>query len=185
MRRVAALAAALAGLGAAGAASAFDDATTGFGLAPPPGYSATRTGHRRQFDIGVGLNPIAGRPTKAGTGDYLCEAGFKQAEANAKLSRAEINALIERPEWVNLAKAAFEFVFRITDEGRFTLRGYRGLELLAAPKAGPDHENVRVFVSLAETPKGRVTLICATTRAEFAAALADFRAIRAGIRLPE
>jgi hypothetical protein len=30
-----------------------------------------------------------------------------------------------------------------------------------------------------------VTLICATTRAEFAAALADFRAIRAGIRLPE
>jgi hypothetical protein len=170
---------------ATGAQAFVQDPASGFGIRPPAPFVAEQTTARRQFDFGVGVTSTTGKPGLAGTGKYVCEGGFKAASQNNGLTRAEINALVDKPEWVNLAKAAFEIAFRVTAQRRFTLEGYRGMEFEAAPKGGPGGEDVRVFISLVETSKGRVTLLCLTQKADYAAARSQFRAIRASINLPK
>ncbi|MGL4496941.1 MAG: hypothetical protein ACRCUX_14110, partial [Beijerinckiaceae bacterium] len=147
-----------------GAAFAFSDSATGFAVAPPAPFTTEPT-QRRQFDVGAGVISPAGKPPIVGETKYICEAGFKSAPQNASLTRAQINTMIESKEWVNLARAALELAFSIEAQNHFTLRGYRGMEFHARPKLGPGHENVRMSVSMVETPKGRVTVICGTTRA--------------------
>jgi hypothetical protein len=161
------------------------DPATGFGIRPPAPFVAEQTTNRRQFDIGVGIKSSTGAPAPAGTGSYVCEAGFKAAAQNNSLSRAEINAFMDKPEWANIARATLELAFSITTQQRFTLEGYRGIELRGQPKAGPGAENVRMVMSIVETSKGRVSMICLTDRAAFAKALPQFRAIRATINLPK
>ena len=161
------------------------DTTSGFSIDPPAPFVAERTTNRPQFDVGVGIRSSNGVPPSAGTSSFVCEAGFKAAPQNASLTRAEINALVDKPEWVNLAKAAFELVFSITSQRRFTLQGYRGMEFQAVPKGGPGGANVRVLISLVETPKGRTTLFCLTQAPAYGVARQQFRAIRSSITLPE
>jgi hypothetical protein len=166
-------------------AQRFTDPGSGFAVNPPAPFTTEQTSNRRQFDVGVGISSTTGRPRLAGSGRYVCEAGFKAAPQNASLSRAEINALVDKPEWVNIAKATFELIFRVTSQRRFTLEGYRGLEFEAIPKAGPGAEDVRVFISVVETAKGRTTLLCLTQKDDYKAARPQFRAIRGSINLPK
>jgi hypothetical protein len=169
-----------------GAASAFyQDPATGFALTPPKGWTVEQSSGRRQFDVGVTVNPDAGRPRKAGIGPGVCEAGFKSAANNAGLTQKEINALVNKSEWVNLARAAVEMGFQVSGQQRFTLQGFRGIEFQGRPKAGPNAENARIFMSIVETPKGRVSMVCAVDKADYAGALPKLRAIRAGINLPQ
>ncbi len=169
---------------AALAQNSFADPATGFGLAPPAPFAIEPT-TRRQFDVGVGIKSASGQPAPAGTSPYVCEAGFKAAPQNASLTQAEINAQMEKPEWVRLIRATIELAFNVTAERRFTLQGFRGIEFQGSPKAGPGHENARMVMSMVETPKGRVTMVCVTERSGFDRALPQFRAIRATITLPK
>jgi hypothetical protein len=163
----------------------FADPATGFGIKPPAPFVAEQTTNRRQFDIGVGVKSTTGNPAPAGTGGYVCETGFKAAPQNNGLSRSEINALMDKPEWVNVARSTIELAFSISGQQRFTLEGYRGIEFRGQPKAGPGAENARMFMSFVETAKGRVTIVCLTDKAAFSKALPQFRAIRASINLPK
>jgi hypothetical protein len=168
------------------AAQAFStDPATGFGIRPPAPFVAEQTTNRRQFDVGVGVKSTTGSPAPAGSGAYVCEAGFKAAAQNNRLSRDEINAFMDKPEWVNVARATMELAFAINAQQRFTLEGYRGIEFRGQPKGGPGAENVRMFMSIVETAKGRTTVICLTDKAAFGKVLPQFRAIRASINLPK
>jgi hypothetical protein len=167
------------------AAAFFQDPSTGFALTPPKGWTVEQSSGRRQFDVGVTVNPDAGRPRKAGNGPAVCEAGFKASASNAGVTQKEINALVNKPEWVNLARAAIELGFHVSGQQRFTLQGYRGIEFQGRPKAGPDAENARIFMSIVETSKGRVSMVCSVVKADFASALPKLRAIRSGINLPQ
>jgi hypothetical protein len=168
------------------AAHAFStDPATGFGIRPPAPFVAEQTTNRRQFDVGVGIKSTTGAPPTAGPTPYVCEAGFKAAAQNNGLSREEINAFMDKPEWVSVARATMELVFKITSQQRFTLEGYRGIEFRAQPKEGPGAENVRMHISIVETARGRSSLFCVTEKAAFAKALPQFRAIRATISLPK
>ena len=164
----------------ASAQNGLSDAATGFAIAPPAPFVAEPTS-RRQFDVGGGIKSTTGKPAPAGTGAYVCEAGFKAAAQNNDLTRDQINAQMDKPEWRRLARAAIELAFNVTAERRFTLQGFRGLEFQGSPKAGPGHEEARMFMSMVETPKGRVTMVCVTERTGFDRALPQFRAIRATI----
>jgi hypothetical protein len=168
----------------ASAQGRFGDPATGFGLSAPAPFSVEPV-TRRQFDVGVGVRSSTGVPPSVGADPYICQAGFKAASQNAGLSRAELNAFAAKPEWRNLMRAAIELAFQVTAEGSFTLSGYRGIELQARPKAGPGAENVRALMSIVETAKGRTTMICLTDRASFARALPRFRALRAGLTIPQ
>ncbi len=166
------------------AQTAFADPATGFGIAPRAPFISEPTS-RRQFDVGVGIKSTTGQPAPAGVAPYVCEAGFKAAPQNNGLSREAINAQMDKPEWANLVRATIELAFTVTAQQRFTLQGYRGIELRGAPKAGPGHEEARMFMSMVETPKGRVTMVCVTERNGFARALPQFRALRATLTLPK
>jgi hypothetical protein len=167
----------------AAAQTQFQDPATGFGMRTKPPFTVEPTS-RRQFDVGAGVKSSTNDPPVAGTGAYICEGGFKAASQNNGLSRSDINALIAKPEWRRLARSAIEIAFTVSGEQVFTLSGYKGIEFMAQPNAGPGAENVRVLMSIVETAKGRVTLICLTDRRAFQRALPQFRSIRSMITLP-
>ncbi len=177
------LAALLLWLAAPAAATAFEDAATGFAVAPIPG-ATIQPASRRQFDVGVAVDPDSGFPPRAGTGAHLCEAGFKAAPQNATLTQAEIDAAFARPEWANMVRSIFELTFAVTSLRRVRLDGANGFAVEARPKFGPDHDNARAFLTLHETPKGRVTLVCVTTAAAWRKAAPFFRRVAGAIRLP-
>ncbi|MGL4812637.1 MAG: hypothetical protein ACRCXM_12750 [Beijerinckiaceae bacterium] len=165
-------------------ASAFSDSATGFAVAAPEPFLIEKT-DRGQFDVGVGIRSATGKPSVAGETKYLCETGFKSAPQNASLTREAINAMVEQAQWVNNARRAIEFVFRVDAQNYFRLQGYQGIEFHVRPKSGHAADTVRMTMSMVETPKGRVTFLCSTKTPEFNAALPTFRAIRAGVTLPE
>ena len=183
MRIIAALAAFVI-LAQPSRAFAFEDPATGFGIAPAAPFSA-EPDRRPPFDVWAGVKSATGKPEIRGTGKFICEAGFKAAPENAKLSRDDINALVDKPEWMNHARTALELAFHIDDQQRFALQGYRGFEFQGRPKSGPGAEDARMFLSMVETAKGRTTMICVTAASGFEAAVAQFREIRATINLPK
>ncbi len=162
----------------------FSDPSTGFAIRPPAGFTTQQT-TRRQFDVGVGITSTTGVPAAAGTSAFVCEGGFKAAATNNDLTQAEINALVDKPEWRKLIRSTFELIGTVKAERRFTQEGYRGVELQVTPKAGPDAANVRMVVAMVETAKGRTTVLCVTTLKDLAKGLPQFRAIRASITLPK
>jgi hypothetical protein len=171
------------------ASASFRDPATGFSIAPPAPFTTEPTTHRT-FDIAVGLRSSTNLPPSVGRSPdgsqpFICQAGFKAAAQNNDLSRAEINALMAKPEWRKVIRSTLELAFQIDGERAFTKQGYRGIELRARPKAGPGAENVRALMSFVETAKGRTTLVCLTDRASFNKALPQFRAVRATMTAPE
>jgi hypothetical protein len=93
--------------------------------------------------------------------------------------------MMAKREWLNVHKSLFEMTGTVSDLVPFDHQGYTGIEMTITPKAGPAAESIRMFVSTVETPKGRTALICIAEKHSIAAALPQFRAVRAAIRAPE
>jgi hypothetical protein len=89
------------------------------------------------------------------------------------------------PEWQNVHKSLFELTGTVSDLVTFEHQGYTGIEMTITPKVGPAGESIRMLVSTVETPKGRTALICIAEKDGIAAALPQFRTVRAAIRAPE
>jgi hypothetical protein len=166
-------------------AQRIQDPDTGFSVNPPAPFKAEQTSNRRQFDFGVGISSKTGSPTPGGTTPFVCEVGFKAAPQNADLSIREINRLTDSPERQKSVRSIIETLFSISHQRTFTLQGVRGIELRGQPKIGPGADNARMMMSIVETPKGRVTLVCITKLNEIDAAMPRFRAIRNTITLPK
>ncbi len=162
----------------------FVDPNSGFGLTVAAPFTVEPTS-RRQFDVGAGVKSSTGRPPVVGTGQFICEAGFKAAAQNNSLTRQEINAFVQKPEWRKLARAAIELGFKVTAERTFMLDGFRGIEYQARPKSGPGANDVRTLMSIVETSKGRTTVLCLTDKRAFRTSLATFRTLRNGLTLPQ
>ena len=186
MKVIAAVAVMLASLTAQPllAQGSFVDPSTGFGLTVAAPFTVEPVS-RRQFDVGVGVKSSTGLPPIVRTGQFVCEVGFKAAAQNNDVTREEINALVQKPEWRRLARAAIGLVFTITAERTFILAGFRGIEYQARPKAGPGSEDVRTLMSIVETPKGRITIFCLTNKKAFQSSVASFRSLRNGVTLPQ
>ena len=166
------------------AQGSFSDPSTGFGITVAAPFTV-EPASRRQFDVGIGVKSSTGLPRIVGTGQFVCEAGFKAASQNNDLTRQEINAFVLKPEWRKLARAAIELAFTVTSERTFMLEGFRGLEYHARPKLGPGAEDVRTLMSIVETSKGRMTILCLTDRRSFQASLPTFRSLRNAVTLPK
>jgi hypothetical protein len=167
----------------AGPTLALVDDSTGFGVDPQAPYVAKLSEHPKE-DVTFGIDAVGGKPAPAGTSAHLCGAGFKRNSANADYKQAQINALVDDRQWRAKARDVLGMMMTIESENVFSIKGARGVEFLATPKIGPDHENVSLMMSLVETPLGRVTFTCAATKADFKAGLDSFRAIRSTITLP-
>jgi hypothetical protein len=166
-------------------AQGFADPATGFAISPPDAFTALRTTNRQGFDVTVGIQPKAEFPTPYLQGRFLCEATFKAAAENTKLSQTEINALVDKPAWCNLIVADFNLTFDIVSQRRFTLQGFRGIELTLRLKGSKPGDDPVLLASLVNTAKGRTMLICNTFAKAMPAAVGSFRAIRQSITLPK
>jgi hypothetical protein len=166
------------------AQGSFTDPVTGFGITVRAPFTVEPTS-RRQFDVGIGVKSSTGLPPLVGTGQYVCEAGFKAASQNNDLTRTEINAFVQKPEWRKVARAVIELGFTVTSERTFMLSGFRGIEYHARPKFGPGAEEVRGLVSMVETSRGRTTVLCLTDRRAFQRSLATFRSLRSAVIIPQ
>jgi hypothetical protein len=163
-------------------ACAFSDEATGFAISAPEPFVVQPVPHR-SVDVGVGVTSTTGFPNTSGS-DYLCQAGYKATSSNAGLTQDDINRLVDGQNWVAIARRSFETLFSIDHEERFTLDGFRGIEFQGVPKRGPGANEARVFISMVESVKGRVTMVCSTSGPDHPKAVSDFRAIRSTIKLP-
>lgn len=165
------------------AAQDFEDSASGLRVAVPEGFRAT-PGRHPGYDVAVGLDPVSGTPRRAGTGPHLCQLAWVSAPQNARLTQDEINRLSTTPEREATIRSAMERAFVVEALRPFTLGKVAGTELTGTPRAGPGAGEARVLTSLAETPRGRMTMICAVHRGDEAAGMAVLRRLRDGVRLP-
>jgi hypothetical protein len=178
---------ALAAILFAGAAVAqsYGDSASGLSVSPPAGFKAEAGGRHPQFEVTIDISSKTGTPKAVNSTGQLCTLGFKSATQNAQLNRDAINEQMAKPEWQQLYREMFETIGTVSDLKLFEHQGFAGIELIVTPKAGPNAQNVRMFTSTLETAKGRTALICATDQAGLAAALPQFKALRATIHAPE
>jgi hypothetical protein len=187
MTRSLRLSAALAAMLSAGAAAAqsYGDPATGLSVSPPAGFKAEAGKPHPQFEATIDISSKTGAPKAVNSTSALCTLGFKSAAQNAKLTRELVNEQMAKPEWQQLYRDMFETIGTVSDLKLFEHQGFSGIELIVTPKAGPNAQNVRMFTSTLETAKGRTALICSTDQAGLAAALPQFKALRATIHAPE
>lgn len=164
-------------------AFAFTDKATGFSINPPANFVTKPSSHPRQ-DVAVIVNSKSGKPKGTNSDGSLCKVAYKTAPQNEKLTRDQINTFVSSPARAKLMRSAFGRVFMISNTVNFTHQGYKALEFHGTPKAGPNAANVRVFIAVIETRKGRASFICATSKEDFASGVKDFRAIRATMKVP-
>jgi len=188
LRPLALLAAGLLAAGpfaGAAAAQSYGDAASGLSIAVPPGFKAEAGRPHPQFDVTIDISSKTGTPKAVNSTGQLCTLGFKRSDQNAQLTREIVNAQMVRPEWQQLYRDMFETIGTVSDLRLFEHQGFSGIELIVTPKANPGPQSVRMFTSTLETAKGRTALICATDQASLAAALPQFKALRATIHAPE
>jgi hypothetical protein len=159
------------------AAKSYTDPASGLSVDPPEPFAAQPGQPHRQFDAIIDV---------ASTSDKRhCALGFKHLPENALATKAEINALMANPESQNVHRSFFERTGTVHDLSTFEHQGYIGIEVTITPKIGPVAESIHMLISTVETAKGRTSLICLTDKDSVAAALPQFRAVRAAIRAPE
>ncbi|HRK23822.1 MAG TPA: hypothetical protein PLQ11_02600 [Beijerinckiaceae bacterium] len=167
----------------AGPAVAVTDAATGFGIAPPAPFTAERSAANAE-DVAFSIRSPDGQPPAAGTG-ALCRAGFKAAATSSGADQPTLNAKLDRPPVLDEMRKPLKPRYVIEREDLFQLGEARGIAYTAIPRAGPNADTVRVVLSFVETPKGRVSLVCATPAPHLEAARPVFEAIRATLILPK
>lgn len=160
----------------------FEDPQTGLVLDPPAPFvivPATSSTHK----LAVGVVSTSGKPATSPGNPYLCELLYDPVTGNAAMTQAEMNLLVQDPAWIEQAAAPLERGFSIDSKGTFELKGALGVEIVGTPKPGGPSKS-GIFVSLLDTPVGRMTLNCATPAAGMPDALPALRAIRASITPP-
>lgn len=160
------------------------DETTGLAVNLPSGLSVSRSAPRPRQDVVFSIRSDAGQPVAKNRDGSLCALAFAKSDSNASLTQKEINDISRKPEWRNLAKATFELAFNVQRMEAFTLEDIDGVAIHASPKENLPDQDVFMHVSLAETPRGRTTLACVTTRDGAQSALPVFEAIRSGVQPP-
>lgn len=114
-------------------------------------------------------------------GSALCHIGFRawakdhprygwsQEKLNGDAMFGELGATL-RSQLETAGKV-------IEDTQTLDMKGAKAVEIIAAPTSGPDFENVLHYAAFTDTPTGRITLSCATTRAAMATARPVFNAL--------
>ncbi len=165
-------------------AFALTDEMTGFGVDPPAPYVASLTSHPAH-DMTIAVDSTTGKPSLVGTSKHLCGVSLKATPANSDYSQAQLNEGVDLPEWREAARNVVRNLGPIDRESVFALNKARGVEYVVHSDKGPDAGNVTLFLSIIETPRGRVSMSCATTREGFETAREDFKTIRSKITLPK
>jgi hypothetical protein len=183
---LAALAGAVAATGAAHAAEPVTDESTGLVLRPPEGYAATRAEGDPRYAAVYAVQ-------KQGEVDTGCKIAFQPAQAapagagEPALSQAEINAFTQKKEWIDLIRATLALRYDVATVDPFPHDGLSGAAVVADFKAiegEPKTAEVRSFLVVFDTPKGRTTIVCVGDKAGFDKRKGEFEAIARSVSPP-
>jgi hypothetical protein len=136
------------------------------------------------YDVLFGIDPASGQPPPVGTSSYLCGVTFRSDPQNVGFTQPQINAIILDEKWSVQARRSLSASIELETASAFEIDDISGVEFIGVPKTGPDHANVRLMMSMLETPKGRTTVTCATTKASFNDVMPMFHRIRDAISPP-
>lgn len=163
----------------------FSDAATGLLFSVPAPLEIGGQHTRPSMPLIVDVTNPEPSPRYAGKSDSLCKVALKsQPLAMADVPQRALNS----PEAIANLKSAIEstisilgVIERVTpiDLGD----GVKGQEAVYWPKIGPDHERVRLYMALGDTPNYRISLTCATVVDDMPKALPLFRGIAGTIAL--
>jgi protein TonB len=158
--------------------------STGFTLDVPFPFKIARPRKDSNYDILVDVVSLLNSPPVAGTSKALCGVGFKAASPDAGLSQDMIDAPDAIQARIDAMKNSQSILRSRIEETRiFDQHGAKGIEFVIAPGSGPDHKNIRQYISLLDLPRGRITVSCATRLDEMPKALDVFHVIRDGAAL--
>jgi hypothetical protein len=166
-------------LHAASAAPVRDEAS-GLVVDPPEGYVVVKAAADARYAVVYSVK-------KADEEDTGCKVAFQAAPQNAPLTQEDINAFSSKPEWANLVKATLALVYEVASVEPFEQAGVAGAAAVAdfkpiedQPRAG----EVRSYLVLLDTPKGRTTVVCVGEKAGFEARKPEFEKIARTVSPP-
>ncbi|WP_420212438.1 energy transducer TonB family protein [Burkholderia aenigmatica] len=163
----------------AGNGRRFSDAMTGLSFSVPVPLQLGERHTRPSMPLVVDVTNPEPVPRYAGKSNSLCAVALKsQSSAMADVSQRELNS----PEAIANLKASIESTISILGviERMSPIElggGVKGQETVYSPKIGPDHERVRLYMALGDTPSYRISLTCATYVEDMPKALPLFRSI--------
>jgi len=169
----------------AGNGRRFSDAMTGLSFSVPVPLQVGERHTRPSMPLIVDVTNPEPVPRYAGKSDSLCAVALKsQSSALADVPQRELNS----PEAIANLKASIESTISILGVIERVMPiefggGVMGQETVYSPKIGPDHERVRLYMALGDTPNYRVSLTCATYVEDMPKALPLFRSIAGTISL--
>lgn len=112
-------------------------------------------------------------------GASLCQVGFRvwaKDHPRYGWSQEKLNSEAMFDELVKPLQASLEEAGkRVDDTQVIDLHSARAVEMMLAPASGADAETAREYVVFADTPTGRISISCVTTREATAAARPVFK----------
>lgn len=164
---------------------AYIDAKSGLSITPPA-----------PFLVGVAQTPPAdtvvmlaiksstGSPAGVDATGVVCVAVYKLLPQNNALTQDQLNTTVQNPDFINLMKANIQLNYDVSAINIVENGAVKGYEAIATVKTGPNAGKVSGYLVTFETPRGRTGLSCHTPKAQFDAALPQFKRIRESIQLP-
>ncbi|MEH3144335.1 MAG: hypothetical protein PGN34_03070 [Methylobacterium frigidaeris] len=151
----------------------------------PDGFVLKSPRSDASHDVLIEVVSLTGEPPVAGRDEAVCAAGFKRFADGTVASQDELNA---QPARRTMADAVLA-TLRSQGLAPEVLQGipgtaFAGVEVVSKPTAGPDHQNVRIYMAIMDRVVGRTNIVCATTRQALPDAIPVFRLIRDGTRAP-
>lgn len=184
--RTAAVVVALAlAAGSAAEAEPVRDEATGLAVAPPQGYTARKAAGDPRYAAVYAVQ-------KEGEDDTGCKIAFQptifeQGTAEPAPTQEEINDFTRKKEWIDLIRATLALRYEVATVEPFELQGLSGAQVVADFKpiegqAKPPE--VRSYLVVLDTPKGRTTIVCVGDKADFDSRRPEFEAIARGVSPP-
>jgi len=163
-------------------AQPISDPATGFAITPPPGYVA-------QPSTAAGNYTAAFEVKKPDDKDTGCRIGFLHIPEKARFTQAELNGYAAKPEWASEIRTAFSRLYDIISLDRFEHAGALGSVVVAdrkmPPGTPPRAGEIRAWLVVLETPKGRISMACIADKPSFEARRSEFVAVALGVTLPK
>lgn len=164
------------------AAEPVRDEATGLSIAPPAGYVATRA----ESDARYAAVYAVQKKDEVDTG---CKVAFQPAVANPEqpLSQDDINRFTRQKEWTDLIRATLALRYNVASVEAFDHQGLMGAQVVAdfKPIEGePKTEDVRSYLVVVDTPKGRTTIVCVGDKKTFEGRRKEFEAVARSVSPP-
>jgi hypothetical protein len=160
------------------------DEATGLTVQPPAGYEARKAEGDPRYAAVYAVQ-------KAGELDTGCKIAFQSTQqsgpgAEAPLSQDDINAFTQKKEWIELIRATLALRYDVATVEAFSNGGLSGASVVAdfKPIEGEKPDDVRSYLVVLDTPKGRTTIVCIGDKAGFDKRKPEFEAIARSVSPP-